>query len=468
MVDERTAIKALLQEMAARIPFRLPGRQLCQVASRRNFATRSQFLDAQNFTMPAISPTMTEGNISRWKVREGDSFSTGDVLLEIETDMATMDVEAQEDGIMAKILQADGAKGVRVGTRIAVLAEAGDDISSLEIPLDDSNPAPKQAAKKEDPKPEAPQSSEAAPSKALETQQSVSASPSPRPASGAGRNSKYPLYPAVTALLHEYHIPESEIPKIRATGPNGRLLKGDVLSYLGRIQADYSSAQSTRIQHLSHMDLSNIKVAPRAEKQPGPSPDSPPPAAHHPPEIPAEISISLSISLSEVLKVQKRVEDTLGVSIPLSTFLARAVEIANDDLPKPKGARPSSDDLFNAVLGLGSMPKTSRGSYMPQINALASGTAAPEAAPEAAPALSHTTGPVKREPDIIDILTGSAAVKPGRRTAGSSTVGIAANATAGAMNVFRVTVPSGEERRAKTFLERVKTVLQVEPGRLIL
>ena len=54
--------------------------------------------------MPAMSPTMTEGNISTWKVKEGDAYSTGDVLLEIETDKAQMDVEAQEDGIVAKIV----------------------------------------------------------------------------------------------------------------------------------------------------------------------------------------------------------------------------------------------------------------------------------------------------------------------------------------------------------------------------
>jgi acetyl/propionyl-CoA carboxylase alpha subunit len=54
--------------------------------------------------MPALSPTMTEGNIASWKIKEGDSFSAGDVLLEIETDKAQMDVEAQDDGILAKIL----------------------------------------------------------------------------------------------------------------------------------------------------------------------------------------------------------------------------------------------------------------------------------------------------------------------------------------------------------------------------
>ena len=98
--------------------------------------------------MPALSPTMTEGNIASWKVKEGDSFSAGDVLLEIETDKASMDVEAQDDGIIAKITQGDGAKGIKVGTRIGVLAEPGDDISSLEIPAEESSPAPKLSLEK--------------------------------------------------------------------------------------------------------------------------------------------------------------------------------------------------------------------------------------------------------------------------------------------------------------------------------
>ena len=263
---------------------------------------------------------------------------------------------------------------------------------------------------------------------------------------------KYPLYPAVAALIHENHIPASSIPKIPASGPNGRLLKGDVLSYLGRIQADYSSTQSKRIERLAHLDLSNIKLSPPAEKKP--EAKSEPTAL---PEHSAATSISLSISLGEVLKVQKRIQDTLGVSLPLSTFLARAVDIANDDLPRPSGAKSSTNDLFNAVLGLSSIPKTSRGCYIPQITALPSASAATPA--------SRPTSTAKKAPDIIDILTGKTSH---RKPARAPTVGGAATASTGAINVFSVTVPTGEERRARTFLERVKTVLQVEPGRLVL
>src|SRR5277367_1469745 len=129
--------------MAVRLPSRLLSRQLRSHMSYRAFTSSASRSEPHNFTMPAMSPTMTEGNIASWKVKEGDSFSTGDVLLEIETDKATMDVEAQDDGIMAKIFAPDGSKNVQVGTRIAVLADEGDDISSLEIPPDDSKPASK-------------------------------------------------------------------------------------------------------------------------------------------------------------------------------------------------------------------------------------------------------------------------------------------------------------------------------------
>jgi Biotin-requiring enzyme/e3 binding domain len=412
---------------------------------------------------------MTEGNIANWKVKEGDSFSTGDVLLEIETDKATMDVEAQEDGIMAKIIQNDGTKGVQVGSRIAVLAEPGDDISSMEIPPDEPKAAPraapKQEAIKEEPK--------ARPSHTLEATGPETASSSTKP-SGAGQNTKYPLYPAVTALIHENHISESDIPKIPASGPNGRLLKGDVLSYLGRIQADYSATQSKRIEHLAHMDLSNIKLSPPAEKTQEAKPASTTPPV--PEEPAAQTSISLPISLSEVLKVQKHIHDTLGASIPLSTFLARAVDLANDDLPKPKDAKPSPHDLFNAVLGLDSIPTTSRGTYIPQITTLP-----PSTQPTTSVPTSARTRTSRKIPDIIDILTGqtppppppppklssriisTTTSKPPARVSASATP-----TTAGAINLFSVTVPPAEQKRARTFLERVKTVLQVEPGRLVL
>ena len=404
--------------------------------------------------MPAMSPTMTEGNISSWKVKEGDSFAVGDVLLEIETDKASMDVEAQDDGVMAKIFAQDGSKGVKVGTRIALLADEGDDISNLELPPDESKPAPQ-------PSEDAPKKEES--TKDIQASKPPAGTPqAPRPSrskptsspSGPGQNTKYPLYPSVIALIHENHLSDTDVSKIPATGPNQRLLKGDVLAYLGSINADYSSKQSKRIKELSHLDLSNIKVMPPTEKSTPMTGASATPS----PEPISATSVSLPISLVEVLKVQKKIQDSLGVPMPLSTFLARAVDIANDDLPKSKGAKLSADELFDAVLGLDTISSTSRGAYIPQITAVPSPTALTSAVAK--------TNLTVRQPDIIDILSGRATSRPVRAVPTTSvdrSIG-----SAGAMNLFTITVPVGEEKRARTFLERMKTVLQVEPGRLVL
>lgn len=89
--------------------------------------------------MPALSPTMTEGNLAKWHVKEGDTVSSGDVIAEIETDKATMEVEAVEEGTIGKIVVAEGTEGVAVNDVIAYLLEEGEDASA--IPSDGAAPA---------------------------------------------------------------------------------------------------------------------------------------------------------------------------------------------------------------------------------------------------------------------------------------------------------------------------------------
>ena len=118
--------------------------------------------------MPALSPTMTEGTLAKWHVKEGDEVTSGDVLAEIETDKATMEVEAVDEGVLGRILVAEGAEGVAVNTPIALLLEDGEDAGSLE-----STAAPAPAAA-----PEAPAASEAVPAVAPAA---AVASPDPEP-----------------------------------------------------------------------------------------------------------------------------------------------------------------------------------------------------------------------------------------------------------------------------------------------
>src|SRR6187551_2064623 len=96
-----------------------------------------------NITMPALSPTMEEGNLSKWLVKEGDHVSPGDVIAEIETDKATMEVEAVDEGTVAKLVVPAGTEGVKVNTLIAVLAGEGEDAGAA------AKSAPKAEAKHE-------------------------------------------------------------------------------------------------------------------------------------------------------------------------------------------------------------------------------------------------------------------------------------------------------------------------------
>ncbi|WP_340691297.1 pyruvate dehydrogenase complex E1 component subunit beta [Hyphomonas sp.] len=119
--------------------------------------------------MPALSPTMEEGTLSKWLKKEGDTVSSGDVIAEIETDKATMEVEAVDEGILAKILVAEGTEGVKVNAVIAVLAEEGEDAGSVK-PSSNGAAAPA-AAPKEQPA----ESSAAAPAPKVESEDAPAA-----------------------------------------------------------------------------------------------------------------------------------------------------------------------------------------------------------------------------------------------------------------------------------------------------
>ena len=98
--------------------------------------------------MPALSPTMEEGTLAKWLVKEGDKVESGDILAEIETDKATMEFEAVDEGTVAKILVPEGTDGVKVGAPIALIAEEGESV-------DAADPAAAAAPKEETPAPPA-------------------------------------------------------------------------------------------------------------------------------------------------------------------------------------------------------------------------------------------------------------------------------------------------------------------------
>ncbi|WP_027244003.1 pyruvate dehydrogenase complex E1 component subunit beta [Leisingera daeponensis] len=122
---------------------------------------------ATEILMPALSPTMEEGTLAKWLVKEGDTVSSGDILAEIETDKATMEFEAVDEGTVGKILISEGTEGVKVNTPIAVLLEDGESADDYEA-SSTKEEAPAEKAPSDEPAAAAPQKAPAMPAKMLE------------------------------------------------------------------------------------------------------------------------------------------------------------------------------------------------------------------------------------------------------------------------------------------------------------
>ncbi len=161
--------------------------------------------------MPALSPTMEKGNLARWLKKEGDKIKSGDVLAEIETDKATMEVEAVDEGVLAKILVPDGAQDVKVNELIALIAEEGEDVKAVASGA--GAPAPAAAAPA--PKAEATPAPAAAPAPA--------SAPAAKPA--AASNGRVFASPLAKRLAKEAGI---DVSAIEGSGPHGRVVERDV------------------------------------------------------------------------------------------------------------------------------------------------------------------------------------------------------------------------------------------------
>ncbi|MBN9361505.1 MULTISPECIES: pyruvate dehydrogenase complex dihydrolipoamide acetyltransferase [unclassified Devosia] len=169
-----------------------------------------------NITMPALSPTMEEGKLAKWHVKEGDSVSSGDVIAEIETDKATMEVEAVDEGKIGKIVVPEGTENVKVNAVIAVILTEGETAADVKAPAPAAAPAAKapEPAKSEAPAPAAAPAA-AAPAPAP-------AKPAAAPATNGARVFASPL---AKRLAKEAGI---ELGAITGSGPHGRVVRSDV------------------------------------------------------------------------------------------------------------------------------------------------------------------------------------------------------------------------------------------------
>src|ERR1043165_8358068 len=178
--------------------------------------------------MPALSPTMEEGTLAKWLVKEGDKVESGDILAEIETDKATMEFEAVDEGTIAKILVPEGTDGVKVGAPIAILAGEGEDASkaAAAAPKADTSAAPPPKAAPE-PKPDATPKSEPPPEAPVET---PAAPPQPAAASRV-EGERIKASPLARRLAQAQNI---DLSALQGSGPGGRIVRADIDAAVGK------------------------------------------------------------------------------------------------------------------------------------------------------------------------------------------------------------------------------------------
>ena len=203
-----------------------------------------------NITMPALSPTMEEGNLAKWLVKEGDTVSSGDVIAEIETDKATMEVEAVDEGVVAKIVVPAGTEGVKVNSLIAVLAEEGEDVSA----------AAKSAGGGAAPKAETPASKPEEKSAPAPAEKPAAATPeksqAPTPQTHGERTFSSPL---ARRIAKDAGI---DIAAIAGSGPHGRVVKRDVEAAIagGTARAPAAAAAATPAKAAPASSMSDEQV----------------------------------------------------------------------------------------------------------------------------------------------------------------------------------------------------------------
>ncbi|MGC4252297.1 MAG: pyruvate dehydrogenase complex dihydrolipoamide acetyltransferase [Sphingobium sp.] len=271
---------------------------------------------SKTIQMPALSPTMEEGTLAKWLVKEGDSVSSGDLLAEIETDKATMEFEAVDEGTIAKIVIPEGTEGVKVGAVIAILAEEREDVAAAaqnggqaEAP-----PAPK---------------AEAASAPQAETAPATPLAPKADPVPEKQDGGRIKVSPLARRLAQEKGV---DLANITGSGPNGRIVKADLEDVRPGVAAPAAAAapvaapaaaQDFGIPH-EVVKLSNMRktIARRLTESKQQVP---------------HIYLTVDIQLDKLLKLRAELNDGLasrGVKLSVNDLLIKALGVALVAVPE--------------------------------------------------------------------------------------------------------------------------------------
>jgi pyruvate dehydrogenase E2 component (dihydrolipoamide acetyltransferase) len=263
--------------------------------------------------MPALSPTMTEGNLARWLKKEGDVVKAGQVLAEIETDKATMEVEAVDEGKILKILVPGGAQGVKVNTPIAVLAGEGEENLSVDAVLAKLKPSP------------APAASPAAANATAAPSAKPTASPATAPRSDGARVFASPL---AKRMAEQIGV---DLKSVRGSGPSGRIVKSDVEnakssggrpeSYAPPTQGidarDYANKLGMAYQTLPNCSVRKVIAKRLTESK----------------QLVPHFYLTIDCEIDELLSLRKSINEVAGSKVSVNDCVIRAVALAMKKVP---------------------------------------------------------------------------------------------------------------------------------------
>jgi pyruvate dehydrogenase E2 component (dihydrolipoamide acetyltransferase) len=252
--------------------------------------------------MPALSPTMEEGTLAKWLVKVGDKVAAGDIMAEIETDKATMEFEAVDEGTIADISVAEGTEGVKVGTVIATLAEEGEDPKSVKPASGPAEAAPAPA-----------------PAPAAAKAEAPAPAPAPAPAAAAAASAPAPAGNRVIASPLAKRIAAEKgvsLEGVQGSGPHGRIVKADVEGAKPGVAAPAAAApiQPGEIPHeVEKLSGMRKTIARRLTESKQTIP---------------HIYLTVDVNLDKLLKLRAEINDALasqGVKVSVNDMLIKAL-----------------------------------------------------------------------------------------------------------------------------------------------
>jgi pyruvate dehydrogenase E2 component (dihydrolipoamide acetyltransferase) len=265
---------------------------------------------ADRLFMIALSPTMEEGTILKWKVQEGDTFEAGTPLCEVETDKASMDYEAAEDGTLLKIIMGEG-DGAKVGDTIAIFGESGEDFADLLAEIEaEASAAPAPASTAEEPAPAAAPSTTPAAASAPNAPAPVTAAP-------VATGGKVKASPLAKKIAEQKGYDISQIP---GSGPGGRVVKADVEGFTPSAAAGASFAPNV----LGGSALNDERIAVSRKRQViakrlGES-------KFQAPHFYLKLSIGMDDILDARAKLNKKLPNKVGLNAFIIKFVAEAIK----------------------------------------------------------------------------------------------------------------------------------------------